>query len=65
MQLLGFFGVEKNFAADFRAEKSLEGLRRKRNVFEARRRLLHPHFGLGRKATNKKIKTSALLPSPN
>ncbi len=57
------FGAEKNFAADFRAEKSQEGLRRKRNdrrcpinlgqrilkivVFEARRRLLHPHFGLG------------------
>ncbi len=49
------------FAADFGAEKSQEGLRRNRNdrrypiklgprilkivVFEARRRLLHPHFG--------------------
>ncbi len=54
---------EKDFAADFRAEKSQEGLHRKRNdrhcpiklgprilkivVFEARRRLLHPHFWLG------------------
>ncbi len=66
---------KKQFAADFRAGKSHEGLRRKRNerrcpvklgprvlkivVFEARRRLLHPRFGLGSKATNKKIKTFA------
>ncbi len=51
------------FAADFRAEKNQEGLCRKTNdrlcpiklgprilkivVFGARRRLLHPHFGLG------------------
>ncbi len=73
MQLLGFFGGEKKFAADFRAEKSQEGLRRKRNdrrspiklgprilklkavVFEARRKLLQPHVGLGSKATNIKI----------
>ncbi len=57
---------KKCFAADFRAEKSQEGLRGKRNdrrrsiklgprilkivVFEARRRLLHPHFGLGSNA---------------
>ncbi len=55
--------LEKNFAADFRAEKSQEGLRRKTNdrrrpvnlgprilkivVFGARRRFLHPHFELG------------------
>ncbi len=54
---------KNNFAADFRAEKSQEVLRRKTNdlrspvnlgqrilkivVFGARRRLLHPHFGLG------------------
>ncbi len=31
MQLLGFFGAENKFAADFRAEKSQEGLRKKRN----------------------------------
>ncbi len=31
LQLLELFGAEKKFAADFRAEKSQEGLRRKRN----------------------------------
>jgi hypothetical protein len=57
---------KKNFAADFRAEKSHEGLRRKTNdrrrpvnlgprilkivIFGARRRLIHPHFGLGSNA---------------
>ncbi len=68
MQLLGFLGAEKNFAADFRAEKSQEGLRRKRNdrVFEARRRLLHPHFGLGSKskATNKKKLKKSVTSEP-
>ncbi len=73
-----------NFAADFRVEKSQEGLRRKRNendrrrpvklgprililkivVFEARRRLLHPHFGLGSKATNKIIKNICVTSEP-
>ncbi len=58
--------MPKTFAADFRAEKSQEELRRKTNdrrcplnlgprilkivVFVARRRLLHPHFGLGSNA---------------
>jgi hypothetical protein len=67
-------------AADFRAEKSQEGLRRKRNdrrgpiklrprilkivVIEARRRPLHPHFGLGGNATNKKIKNICVTSEP-
>ncbi len=73
---------KKTFGADFRAEKSQEGLRRKINdrrcpvklgprilkivVFEARRRLLHlhPHFGLGSKATNKIIKNICLTSEP-
>jgi hypothetical protein len=67
------------FAADFRAEKIEEGLRRKTKndrrcpiklrprilkivVFGARRRLLHPNFGLGSNATN--VLFVALLPSP-
>ncbi len=55
---------KKSFAADFRAEKSqLRGKRNDRRrpiklgprilkivVFEARRRLLHPYFGLGSNA---------------
>ncbi len=64
-----------NFAPDFRAEINQEGLRRKGNdqrrpinlgprilkivFFDARRRLLHPHFGLG---SNAKILVVALLP---
>ena len=71
---------KKKFAADFRAEKGQEGLRRKRNdrrcpinlgsrilkivVFEARRRLLHPHFGLGSNEMFFIIFFVALLPSP-
>ncbi len=71
---------KKNFAADLRAEKSQEGLRRKTNnrlcpiklgprilkivVFGARRRLLHPHFGLGSNAT-KQRRSFVFLRSPS
>jgi hypothetical protein len=62
---------EKRFSLDFRVQKSHEGLRRETNgrtcplnlgprilkivVFGARRRLLHPHSGLGSYEIKKKI----------
>ncbi len=62
---------KKRFSLDFRVQKSHEGLRRKTNgrtcplnlgprilkivVFGARRRLLHPHSGLGSYKIQKKI----------